>query len=130
MPVPFLPLSSIPYDGENINFDDEKDRELMAYLLNRNGIATSKEKIGEDLDYSMEEIEASLDHLFSMFSKLGEDGVLFKTRKGYFLDTSMVPSDVSEALDGVMEAKYLFAGEYLTPYKWAQERRKELISLL
>ena len=47
-----------------------------------------------------------------------------------FLDTSMVPSDVSEALEGVMEAKYLFAGEYLTPYKWAQERRKELISLL
>ena len=121
---------SLSYDGESVNFEDEKDRELMAYLLNRNGIATSKEKIGEDLDYSMEEIEASLDHLFSMFSKLGEDGVLFKTRKGYFLDTSMVPSDVSEALDGVMEAKYLFAGEYLTPYKWAQERRKELISLL
>ena len=48
----------------------------------------------------------------------------------YFLDTSMVPSDVSEALEGVMEAKYLFAGEYLTPYEWAQERRKELISLL
>lgn len=121
---------SLSYDGESVNFEDEKDRELMAYLLNRNGIATSKEKIREDLGYTIEEIEASLDHLFSMFSTLGEDGVLFKTRKGYFLDTSMVPSDVSEALDGVMEAKYLFAGEYLTPYKWAQERRKELISLL
>ena len=78
----------------------------------------------------MEGVDTSLDRLFSLFSELGEEGVLFKTRKGYFLDTSMVPSDVSEALDGVMEAKYLFAGEYLTPYKWAQERRKELISLL
>ena len=90
----------------------------------------NKEKISDDLGYAMEEVDASLDHLFSLFSKLGEDGVLFKTRKGYFLDTSMVPSDVSEALEGVMEAKYLFAGEYLTPYEWAQERRKELISLL
>ena len=102
----------------------------MAYLLNRNGIATSKEKISEDLCYTMEGVDESLDRLFYLFSELGEEGVLFKTRKGYFLDTSMVPSDVSEALDGVMEAKYLFAGEYLTPYKWAQERRKELISLL
>ena len=121
---------SLSYDGEIIDFQEEKDRELMAYLLNRNGVAANREKINEDLGYSLEDIDLSIERLLSLFSSLGEEGVLFKTKKGYLLDVSMVPSDVSEALEGVMEAKYLFSGEYLTPYKWAQERRKELISLL
>ena len=102
----------------------------MAYLINRNGVAANREKINEDLGYSLEDIDLSIERLLSLFSSLGEEGVLFKTKKVYLLDVSMVPSDVSDALEGVMEAKYLFSGEYLTPYKWAQERRKELISLL
>lgn len=121
---------SLSYDGDLVQFEREIDKEVMAYLLNKNGIAVSTEKISEDLGYKTEDVEIALNNIFNLFSNLGEDGVIFKTRKGYFLDMSMIPSDVSEALEGVMEAKYLFAGEYLTPYKWASERRKELINLL
>lgn len=121
---------SLSYDGERIVFEDEKDREIMAYLVDRNGLPATVDKISEELGYSADVVELSMKRLSNLFFSLGEDGVIFKTRKGYFLDMSMMPSDVSEALEGVMEAKYLFAGEYLTPYKWACERRKELISLL
>lgn len=121
---------SLSYDGDIVEFEDEKDRELMAYLVDRNGVPTPVSSLSITLNSSEEEIEASLKRLMNLFDSMGEDGVLFKSRKGYFLDMSMIPSDVSEALEGVMEAKYLFAGEYLTPYKWAYERRKELISLL
>ena len=120
----------LSYDGQEVVFKSELEKEVMAYLVDHNGLPASLEKISQDLERSGEEIENAIKSLQASFDELGEDGVLFKSRKGYFLDMAMVPSDFSEAMEGVMEAKYLFAGEYLSPYKWARDRQKELMTIL
>ena len=121
---------SLFYDGDEYLFGDELEKETMAYLVDRNGVPVSIPVISSDLGRSEEDIEITLRNLQAGFDEKGEDGVLFKSRKGYFLDMSMVPSDLSEAMEGVMEAKCLFAGEYLSPYKWAKDRQLELSAIL
>ena len=106
------------------------DEEVLAYLLDANGIPRYLDRIAADLEKDKDDIGKAIKSLESTFIDLGEDGILFKTKKGYFLDVSMISSDVQEALKDVDRARKLFKGEYLSPYKWAHKRREELISIL
>lgn len=118
------------YNGDQHIFKNDFETEIMAYLVNANGKRVTAEKVASDLEKDIESVESTIQSIIDQFFDLGEDGVLFKTKKGYFLDMSLISSDVQNALKGVMEAKYLFTGEYLSQYKWAHERQKELISIL
>ena len=98
--------------------------------MDDNGIPRDFDRIARDLEKDKDDIGKAIKSLESTFIDLGEDGILFKTKKGYFLDVSMISSDVQEALKDVDRARKLFKGEYLSPYKWAHKRREELISIL
>ncbi len=121
---------SLSYDGEEIAFSTPLEKEMAAFFVDRNGKAADIETIGKELGVEEKEALGAIYGLMDLFSSLGEDGVIIKTRKGFFFDSSMIASDLSEALDGIKEAKDLFMGDYLSPYPWAKNRQKELSSIL
>ena len=121
---------SFYYDGNPVVLSSPLDEEVLAYLFDANGIPRDLDRIARDLEKDKDDIGKAIKSLESTFIDLGEDGILFKTKKGYFLDVSMISSDVQEALKDVDRARKLFKGEYLSPYKWAYKRREELISIL
>ena len=110
--------------GEKLNFKRSKSKEMLAYLIDRNGADVSSKEISAALwEDGTKENNRNYFHqlLFDVrqaLEKVGAGEVLKKNGYLYSVDTTKIACDYYSYLKtGQPE----FQGEYMTQYSWADE---------
>ena len=124
-------------DGEIIQFGRAKSKELLAYLIDKNGTtATGSELIvnlWEDKDVDRT-TRSMLHNLVTDIKKtLLAYGIseIFETKRNAFrIKKENVICDYFDLLDGKEDAKRKFKGEYMSAYGWAEFTIGRLEALL
>ncbi len=114
-------------DGKIIQFGRSKSKELLAYLVDKNGTtATGSELIvnlWEDKDVDRT-TRSMLHNLVTDIKKtLQSYGIsdIFETKRNAFrLKKEKVVCDYFDLLDGKEDAARKFKGEYMSAYSWAE----------
>lgn len=114
-------------DGEIIKFGRAKSKELLAYLVDKNGTtATGSELIvnlWEDKDVDRT-TRSMLHNLVGDIKKtLAAYGIseLFESKRNAFrIKKEKLVCDYFDLLDGKEDAKRKFKGEYMSAYEWAE----------
>jgi len=114
------------YKGDPISFRSELEKEMLAYLVDREGAHVSRQEMAGILfedDYS----RSKQVHLTKIATRLSEilDKVgikdFFFNDNGYYVDLSVCDCDLMEWKKGNEE--YRFTGEYMEQYSFAEFRK-------
>ena len=110
-------------DGRPIAFRSEKAKELLALLIDRQGLSMTN---GEIEAFLWEELHSPqyLQTLFYSLRKtlrgIGFEDLLIRTRNHTSIDVSKLHCDLYEFLKGSADAVNSYAGEYMNNYSWAE----------
>ncbi len=114
-------------DGKPIKFSSSRAKELLAYLVDRNGNVVSSAEgfsvLWEDKDYS--ESSASgyrkvLARLHATLKQEGIEDILYSFPHGRALNKSKVQCDYYSLLEGSTDFLRAWNGEYMSNYSWAE----------
>lgn len=119
-------------NGIPLRFKYERSREMLAYLIDRNGAFCSKAELSKILFNG----EAGHD---SYFKKLREDmldvldscgcsNCIITQRSRMAVNRRYLSCDYYDWLDGTKGLTHVFRGEYMTQYTWADQTRRLLSS--
>ena len=112
-------------DGKPVKFKFDKTKELLAYLLHRNGArCTSKEIIanlweeeGHDSYYRMLKKD-----LQDVLNSLGCGKIIYSERGQIGLSNlECIQCDYFKWVENTVEGRKLYHGEYMAQYSWAEE---------
>ena len=114
-------------DGKIIQFSRAKSKELLAYLIDKNGTtATGSELIvnlWEDKDVDRT-TRSMLHNLVADVKKTllsyGISGLFESKRNAFRVKKEMLVCDYFDLLDGKEDAARKFKGEYMSAYAWAE----------
>lgn len=114
-------------DGNVVKFSRAKSKELIAYLIDKNGTtATGSELIvnlWEDKDVDRT-TRSMLHNLISDIKKTllsyGIADIFQADRNAFRIKKEKLVCDYFDLLDGREDAKRKFKGEYMTAYEWAE----------
>lgn len=108
-------------------FQRRQSKELLAFLVDREGRACSAEEIAAALwedDGSPKALKHRVRNLVSDLSatlrELGLEALLIREHRQLALRRDMVECDYYRMLDGDMTAVNAYAGEYMIDYSWAE----------
>lgn len=116
------------YNGVPVKFHYSKTKELLAYLVDRNGALTTN----NELEAALWEDEAPKSHLsylknlradlLAVLDSLGCGGIVVKNRGSLAVIPEKTPCDYFEFLRAreAGEPCSLYNGEYMTQYSWAE----------
>ena len=119
--------------GRALAFKRSKSKELLAYLVDRNGATCTNGEMlavlwGDKPDTAS--LHSQLRNLIFDLSHTLEDagvtGLLIRGRSTLALDTSKVDCDYYNFLRGSRSATNSYRGEYMTQYSWAEVTRSAL----
>lgn len=121
-------------DGKPVEFSRKKAKELLAYLVDRNGAAVNRKEFAailfEDKEYDRN-VQSYLTKLIAdMTSSLEAAGIgdlLKKVGDTYAVDTQKFTCDAYDFIAGKPKAKGMFFGEYMTQYSWAENSMSRFI---
>lgn len=121
-------------DGKSIEVAYSKTRELLAYLIDREGAVCSNNEIaavlgdedGGDLSYSY--LNGIRRDLIKVFSDAGFSDVIVRSRGGLRIVTDEIECDYYELLKGKESAIAAYKGEYMNQYSWAENTNGQLYS--
>ncbi len=114
------------YKGSPIRFRSELEKEMLAYLVDREGALVSRQEMAGILfedDFSRAK-QVHLSKIAERLSKgLAEYGIgnLFLSENGYRVDLSLCDCDLTEWKMG--NPIYRFTGEYMEQYSFAEYRK-------
>lgn len=114
-------------DGEPVKFQNKKTKELLAYLIDKQGALMSTDDIMDILfkeDKHESYVRNIRSDLINTFKKYGMDDALVHEGKDIGLNMSKIDCDYYEYLDGYTE---LFHGEYMTQYSFGEETLSRLL---
>ena len=114
-------------DGKPVSFKQARCKELMAYLIDRQGASVTRREafaiLWEDRLYTRS-MQKQLDALIrSMRTTLTDLGVgeIFEIRSGGMrVNPELISCDAWRYLAGDPEARQAFRGEYMSNYSWAE----------
>lgn len=114
-------------DDEPLSFPRSRAKEILAYLVDRNGASISKREIAavlwEDEEYTRSK-QVQLQTLFSELRKklasVGAQELLIKEHGFYAVNKKCFYCDYYEFLKGNTYAINSYQGEYMTNYSWAE----------
>lgn len=111
-------------NGEPLPFKRSKTKELLAFLIDRNGAGVTTKQIcaslwDGDTDDSKNRnyLYQLLDDLRNTLKKADAQSILIKTNNAYSVDTQRLDCDYYSYLEN---GKPEFMGEYMTQYSWAE----------
>lgn len=112
-------------------FKRRKSKELLAYLIDREGALCSAEEIIAVLWEDETNLRNGKHKLRNLISDLktslsGAEGILIRQRDGLSVNRASVNCDYFRMLDGEAEAVNAFRGEYMTQYSWAEMTMSKL----
>ena len=113
-------------DGEMVVFPRAKSKELLAYLIDRQGCSVSRSEafaaIWEDAEYDRP-MQKQLDVIIrSLRSTLEEYGIseILELKSGYMrVNSDLIECDLYRFFEGDIDAVNAFRGEYMSAYPWA-----------
>jgi two-component SAPR family response regulator len=120
-------------DGQLVRFGRAKSKELLAYLVDRNGATCTNGEMLAVLWEDKPDTASLHSHLRNLIFDLshtledaGVTGLLIRGRSTLALDTSKVDCDYYNFLRGSRSATNSYRGEYMTQYSWAEVTRSAL----
>lgn len=121
------------WKGEPLIFRRNLEKELLAYLIDRNGAACTAEEVITALWEDEVDIRAAKNRLRTILSDLrktlrsiGMEDVLIRERRQLAIRRDMVDCDYFKMLDGDVNSLNSFNGEYMKQYSWAELTAAEL----
>ena len=109
-------------DGAPIKFKYQKSKELLAYLVDREGSSANVNELNAIL--WEEDHKAYLRNLIADVSEtlksVGAEDVFIKRHNECFIDPTKIDCDAYEYKNDNPEAVRMYRGEYMTQYSWAQ----------
>jgi len=120
----------IYYKNQPIAFRSKVGKELLAYLVDREGARVSRQEIAgilyeDDFSHS---VQSSLSKVVKSISEDLEKvgiGDFFVADGGYYVDLSMADCDFVECLKG--NPNYKFTGEYMEQYSFGEYRKASFL---
>ena len=119
--------------GRPLSFKRSKSKELLAYLVDRNGATCTNGEMLAILWEDKPDTASLHSHLRNLIFDLshtledaGVNGLLVRGRSTLALDTSKVDCDYYNFLRGDRSAFNSYRGEYMTQYSWAEVTRSAL----
>lgn len=114
-------------DGEIVKFSRAKSKELIAYLIDKNGTtATGSELIvnlweDKDVDRTTRSMLHNLvSDIKKTFAEYGLSDIFETKRNAFRVKKDKIVCDYFDLLDGKDDAKRRFNGEYMSAYEWAE----------
>lgn len=111
--------------GEPLHFKYNKSKEVVAYLVDRNGAVCANGEvitaIWEDDDKHDSYYRSLLKDIQDVFTEAGCKDVLSRQRAGAAIVTSKVRCDYYDFLAGKPAGINAYHGEYMNQYSWAEE---------
>ena len=110
-----------------INFEREKAKELLAYLVDRHGASVTTREIAsvlwEDIPYDIKlknRVTTIVTSLKKSLRLYGIEEILIKSWNHLSIDVSKIRCDAYDFEKGDISAINSFHGEYLSNYSWAE----------
>ncbi len=114
-------------DGRPLPFTHAKAREILGYLVYKNGSSVSKREIAaalwEDKPYTRSlqyQIQKSVSQLEKVLEGAGAGGMLERYWGRISVNTGTYSSDYSDFLNGDVGSLNAYNGEYMAEYSWAE----------
>ena len=110
-------------NGKPLEWEREKARELMAFLVDKRGASVSTAEISLALwedDSKIRNVQTIISSLRKTLKRAGVGDVLMKGRNRTAVDVSKIRCDLYEFIDGDVAAVNAYRGEYMSNYSWAE----------
>ncbi len=115
------------YRGEPIIFHRKQTKELLAFLIDREGAVCDAEEIIDALWEDVDDISLKKTYLRTLTADLrktleeaGIGEVLIRRHRQWAVDRRLIDCDYYRMLDGDIDAVNSFRGEYMRQYSWAE----------
>jgi two-component SAPR family response regulator len=112
---------------EPLPFARKRSKELLAYLVDRNGALCTAEEIAAALWQDDKDIKTAKNHIRQLISDLrntlsqaGAEEILVRRSGLAAVRRDLLDCDYFRMLDGDMNAVNSFRGEYMSQYDWAR----------
>ena len=120
-------------NGEILNFKRPKTKELLAYLVDRNGAGVTSNQICTILWENQEDDKKNRNYLYQLINDLkttlesvDASDVLLKNNGTYAVDIKKIDCDYARYL---MVGRPEFHGEYMRQYSWAESTFARLLEV-
>ena len=115
------------WHGEPVIFQRKQSKELLAFLIDREGRACTAEEIAaalwedeDDMQAAKNRIRTLLTDLRNTLRRIGMEEVLIRERRQLAVRRDRIDCDYYRLLDGDMEAVNAYSGQYMLEYSWAE----------
>ena len=116
-------------NGEEVSFGRAKSKELLAYLVDKQGKSATRKELATVLlereDYSratQDYLSKIVKELVAVLERVGAEQILKRGLNSYAVDTDAFHCDLYEyeKENATPDALKLFQGEYMKQYSWAE----------
>lgn len=116
------------HNNKPVEFKRNKSKELLAYLIDRNGATASVIQIADSLWEDELDEKKIKNNLYQAYHQLkntletiGFSNVLIKNTNGYAVNTKLVDCDYYKYLNKEISIDDISQKEYMIQYSWAEE---------
>lgn len=110
-----------------VHFPRAKSKELLAYLIHKNGTGCSLKELAsvlfEDKEYTsslQRQLQTIIATMTKTLTSLGVGDIIIKRYNHLSVDTSKLDCDYYKFLDGDENAINSYSGEYMMNYSWGE----------
>ena len=119
------------YDGVPLRFKYERSKELLAYLIDREGAFCAKAELsaalfGKETGHDAY-IKKLREDLLNALESCGCSSCLITQRGRMAVNRRQLKCDYYDWLDGASGLKHAFRGEYMSEYAWAEQTRRRMM---
>lgn len=115
------------WHGEPVVFQRKQSKELLAFLIDREGRACTSEEIAAalwenegDMKAASSRIRRILHDLRATLREIGMEDLLIRQRRQLAVRRELLDCDYYRMLEGDMDAVNAFGGTYMMEYSWAE----------
>ena len=115
------------WHGEPVVFQRKQSKELLAFLIDREGRACTSEEIAaalweneEDMKTAGSRIRRILHDLRATLREIGMEDLLIRQRRQLAVRRELLDCDYYRMLAGDVDAVNAFGGTYMMEYSWAE----------
>ncbi|MBO6112936.1 MAG: response regulator [Lachnospiraceae bacterium] len=121
---------------EALIFTRKQSKELLAYLIDREGAACTAGEVAtalwqDETDVRLEQnrIRVLVNDLRNTLREIGMEDVLIRKHRELAVRRNMLDCDYYRMLEGDIEAINSYRGQYMAQYSWAEIKNSSLLSL-
>lgn len=115
------------FDGKPLVFQRRQSKELLAFLVDRQGKLCTSDDIGaalweDELDMTVvgQRIRNLISDLRNTFSEIKMEDAIIRDHRQVAINKEMIDCDYYRMLEGDIAAINTFKGEYMVDYSWAE----------